>query len=97
MMSSARMRVFLAIAVLVALAPACATTPAAGPATVDDAKARAETVDVVRRSVVQRVLREAPAVTRGGVARLVTMIPLDDARVQRLAPAMGKAFYVERL
>jgi hypothetical protein len=51
----------------------------------------------VRRSLVQRMVREAPAVTRSGVARLVTLVPLDERRVGNLAPAMSRALYAERL
>lgn len=55
------------------------------------------TVAVVRKSTVQRFVREAPAVVRSGIARLVTLVPLDDAKMARLAPAVARAFFVERL
>ena len=52
---------------------------------------------VVHTSLVQRVVREAPAVTRGGVARLVTMVPLDDKRRQKLAEVVSGMLSVERM
>src|ERR1043166_756673 len=89
----------------IVLSSACATdggaaTTTTGPAapTVDaSARAKDETIEIVRKSMIQRVVREAPAVTRSGVARLVTMVPLDDARMQRLAPSVSTALSVERL
>ena len=84
-----------------ACACACATPAASGVAGAggaeDDVRARAETLEVVRRSLVQRVVREAPAVTRSGVARLVTMVPLDETRMTRLAPSVSRVLFAERL
>ncbi|HEY4219924.1 MAG TPA: hypothetical protein VGO62_01250, partial [Myxococcota bacterium] len=67
------------------------------PGDEDALRARAETLDVVQRSLVQRVLRESPAVTRGALARLVTIVPLDDKRRDRLAAAVSSELSVEQL
>lgn len=55
------------------------------------------TLDALRCSPVQRFVKEAPAVVRKGVARLVTLVPLDDGKSGRLAPAVAAAFIVDRL
>lgn len=84
-----------AVAVVAVGAPACASAPTR---TVAPAPQPAEAaIFAVRRSLVQRVVQQAPAVTRSGVARLVSLVPLDDARVARLADAMARALFVERL
>ena len=84
---------------LCACACACATARStdAPPPHANGPHARAETIDVVRKSLVQRVLREAPAITRGAVARLVTMVPLDERRRGYLAPAVSTSLSAERL
>ncbi len=79
------------------LACACSTTNDAGSSSGEITKASDAALEVVRKSPVQRFVREAPTVVRSGVARLVTMVPLDDAKTARLAPAIARAFYVERL
>ena len=86
---------------LLMLLSSCATPTAGRPALALDhqvlPKASAITLDAVRRSPVQRFVKEAPGVVRKGIARLVTLVPLDDAKSGRLAPAVGAAFIVDRL
>ncbi len=86
-----------AAALLALLVAGCATDPAPLPPPRPEAHAREETLGVVRRSLVQRVVREAPAVTRSGVARLVTMVPLDEDRRNRLATAVSRDLSADRL
>lgn len=86
----------LAAFALAALSMACGTTSNASAAA-DVPRASEIALEIVRKSPVQRFVREAPAVVRSGIARLVTMVPLDDAKMARLAPAVARAFYVERL
>jgi hypothetical protein len=77
---------------------ACATTTSDGTnASGEIVRASDATLEVVRRSPVQRFVREAPTVVRSGIAKLVTMVPLDDKKMARLAPAVAAAFFVERL
>lgn len=89
----------LAASVLVASvlvgSSSCATSPEPASRAVPSPSDAA--VAVVRSSLVQRVVREAPAVTRSGVARLVTLVPLDEERVGRLASAVGRALSADRL
>lgn len=100
-MKHALFGVIAAVVVIVwcAIAVGCNTTAdgtsANGAGEVMRASDRA--LEVVRKSPVQRFVREAPTVVRSGIARLVTMVPLDDAKMARLAPAVARTFYVERL
>jgi hypothetical protein len=91
----------LVLAATVVCVTACATAPATtAPATTTTtpvSKASDATRALVHASMVQRVVREAPAVTRAGVARLVTMVPLDEKRMNALAPIVSKELSVERL
>lgn len=96
------LRASLSVFLLVqGLAFGCATTSTTngGASTESDPVIKASDValDVVRRSIVQRVVREAPAVTRGGVARLVTMVPLDDGRMHKMATSVSRVLSTERM
>src|SRR5262245_49510028 len=95
-------RAVVVVSTAIVIASACATdgasTSTKAPSTFDaNARARDDTIELVHKSMVQRVVREAPAVTRSGVARLVTMVPLDEERMKRLAPAVSTALSTERL
>lgn len=81
--------------VLACLLASCTTTPPTPDEVV--ASASSVTLAALRRSPVQRFVKEAPSVVRKGIARLVTLVPLDDAKSGRLAPAVGEAFIVDRL
>lgn len=91
-------RVVIAAGVLLVLA-SCATTPEAARDDQGDVVATAalSTLEAVRRSPVQRFVKEAPSVVRKGIAHLVTLVPLDEARSARLAPAVGASFIADRL
>jgi hypothetical protein len=87
----------LCIGALASCAAAQGSTRAITAGEDDVPRARAETVDVVRRSIVQRIVREAPTAVRGGVARLVTMVPLDEHKRARIAESVSALLSVERL